>query len=57
VLHIVKVEQRAIADDDQASGERLRANAVAKLGADAGGLAGGDRDDRAPYRSSSRSST
>jgi len=57
MLDVDAVEERALADDDNARAEGLRRDPVAQLRPDAGGLAGGQRDDRAPYRSSSRSST
>jgi hypothetical protein len=50
-------KHRAVADDDDARGKGLARDPRAKLRPDAGGLAGGQRDDRALYRSSSRSST
>jgi hypothetical protein len=50
-------EQRAVPDEDQAGSEVLGRDALAQLRADAGGLTRGERDDRALYRSSRRSST
>jgi hypothetical protein len=50
-------QQRTVSDGDEARREALGREHPAKLRPDAGRLAGGDGDDRAGYRSSSRSST
>jgi hypothetical protein len=58
VLYVGEIlEQLPIAQGDQPRIESFAREQVAQLRADAGRLAGGERDDRAPYRSSSRSST
>ncbi len=57
VLDLDAGQQRAVADHRQARVEVFARCARAQLGPHPGGLAGSQRDDRAPYRSSRRSST
>jgi hypothetical protein len=63
MLHIPRIEQRPVADNYDARGERFSGKHAAKIRTDTRRLAGGEgddwspRDDWAPYRSSSRSST
>ena len=57
VLDVDGFEQRTVTDDHEACLELLRTDHLAKLWSDARGLTGGERNHRALYRSSRRSST